>query len=284
MRRVVATLVGAAVMVPAVAWACGGGGDSGGGDSGSSGGGDSSSSSSDSGYSSSSSESTPACVDTTDVHGYRECTDFGAWRARRSAVAIEIGLVASAVDISGLTASGAIDHDGSMYTYRVVGEDLGGRVAAQGLALRTLLHGRTWYGGFESSFARLSAEERVETMEPRTTLTTRALGSSTALVVVGNRLWLDRTFDRAFSPVSLAAEVAGGVRLTSIEAESETGVCITTDRTIHGSPVVEARLRADWWISPSASLGAWSGTDLIARTPSIGLMYSSHLRAFDGTR
>ncbi|HUQ06504.1 MAG TPA: hypothetical protein VM261_28570 [Kofleriaceae bacterium] len=286
--KIIATLAGALLSIPAIAWACGGGGDSGGSSSGDSG---SSSSSSDSGGSDSSSTAAPACVDTTDVHGYRECSGFGTWRARRAAVAVELGMVSSFIDLSGVNASGTIEHsDGTSYSYKLVGEDFGmasGDLrAANGIALRTLVHGRHVYGGLESSFQFVSGEARtMATTDERAMLTPRLVGVTNALGVVGARRFADQLFGPlAPHGVSAGAELAAGVHMTALEAESHKGVCVTTDRTINVAPVVEARARVDLWFSPHMSLGLWTGADALTRSPSAGILLSSHFRPFDGTR
>ncbi len=279
----VAVVAPASLVAPAAAGSCGGGGggDGGGGSSGGDGGG---SSSSDDG---SSSSSAPACIDTTDVHGYRACTGFGAWRARRIGVAVELAAISSRVDLSGIEAGGDISHsDGTGYRYRVVGEDLGGQGVAHGVALRTLVHGRLLYAGVEASVAAVatSGAERMIT-DDGALLAPRVTGASTTLAVVGSRRFADQLLGPAAPRrLSLGAELGGGVRLTAVKAESVKGSCITVDHTLHGEAVLEARARADLWLSPHLALGLWGGTDLLARTPSAGLVLSSHLRAFDGTR
>jgi hypothetical protein len=282
--KIIATLAGALVAVPTLAWACGGGGDSG--DSGDSGG---DSSSSDSSGSDSSSTSTPACYDTTDVHGYRECSGFGTWRARRVAVAVELGVVSSFIDLSGVSTSGSISHsDGSTYRYKVVGEDFGDAGdlrAANGIALRTLVHGRNVYGGLESSFQLVDAERHLVYMESGAMLSPTITGTTNALAVVGTRRFADQLFGPlAPHGVSAGAELAAGVHMTAIEAESVKGDCVTIDRTIDANPVVEGRARVDLWFSPHLSLGVWTGADALTRSPSGGILLSSHFRPFDGTR
>ncbi|MBZ0236653.1 MAG: hypothetical protein K8M05_30275 [Deltaproteobacteria bacterium] len=282
MKRLVAFTAGALVAIPAIAWACGGGG----GDSGSSGG----DSGGDSGSSYSSSDSgtaAPSCHDTSDVHGYRECTGFGAWRARKVAVAVELAAVSSLVDLSGVTASGDIAHsDGSTYTYRVVGEDLASELrAAHGLALRTVLHGRHLYGGLESSYQFVDAEERRIYMESGAMLAPSVAGVTSVLGVVGARRFADQLLGPlAPHGVSAGAELGAGVRMTAIVAESQKGACITIDRTVDVAPAALARARVDLWLTPHLSMGLWGGTDLLTRAPSAGLVLSSHFRAYDGTR
>ena len=78
--------------------------------------------------------------------------------------------------------------------------------------------------------------------------------------------------------------IGAGVRMTAIEAESQKGACIETDRTIDVAPAVEARLRSDVWLTPHLSLGVHTGADILTRAPSLGIVLSSHFRAFDGTR
>jgi hypothetical protein len=285
--KLIAALASALLAVPAVAWACGGGGDSGGSSGGDSSG---SSSSSDSGGGDSSSTAVPACYDTTDVHGYRECSGFGTWRARRVAVAIELGAVSSFIDLSGVSASGNISHsDGSTYQYRLVGEDFGNDPgdlrAASGIALRTLVHGRHVYGGLESSFQFVDGERHLVYMDSGAMLSPRITGVTNALAVVGVRRFADQLFGPlAPHGVSVGAEAAAGVHMTAIEAESVKGACVTTDLTIDAAPVVEGRARVDLWLSPHMSLGLWTGADALTRSPSGGLLLSSHFRPFDGTR
>lgn len=84
--------------------------------------------------------------------------------------------------------------------------------------------------------------------------------------------------------MSAGAELGAGVRMTAIEAESQKGACVTTDRTLDIAPAVEARTRVDVWLSPHVSVGLWGGSDLLTQTPSAGLVLSSHFRAYDGTR
>lgn len=285
MKRLVAFTAGALVALPAIAWACGGGG---GGDSGSSGG-DSGGGDSGSSYSGSDSGGTaaPSCHDTSDVHGYRECTGFGAWRARRVAVAVELAAVSSLVDLSGVTATGDIAHsDGSTYTYRVVGEDFASDLrAAHGLGLRTLVHGRRLYGGLESSFQLVDAEERLIYMESGAMLAPRITGVTNVLGVLGARRFADQLLGPlAPHGVSAGAELGAGMRLTAVEAESVKGACVTIDRTVDVAPAVEARARVDLWFTPHLSMGVWGGTDLLTRAPSAGLVFASHFRAYDGTR
>jgi len=282
--RLVLVVSGALVAVPTIAWACGGGG---GGDSGSSGG-DSGGGDSGSSYSGSDSgTATPSCFDTSDVHGYRECTSFGAWRARKVAIAVELAAVSSLVDLSGVSAAGSIAHsDGSTYTYRVVGEDFADDLRpAHGLALRTLLHGRNLYGGLETSFQLVEAEERLLYMDSGAMLAPRVNGVTSTLVVVGARRFVDQLLGPlAPRGVSAGAELGAGLRMTALEAESRKGACITIDRTIDVAPAVEARARVDLWFTPHVSMGLWGGTDLVTRAPSAGLVFASHFRAYDGTR
>jgi hypothetical protein len=287
--KLIAAIASSALTVPSIAWACGGGGGDSGGDSGgSSSGGDSSSSSSDS-SSSSSGTTTPSCYDTTDVHGYRECTDFGAWRARRSAVAVEVGLVSSMVDLSSLSTSGDISHsDGSTYSYRIVGEDLGNDLLrpATGIALRTLVHGRHLYGGLESSFQFIDGApaQRIY-MDSGAMLSPRLTGVTSTLAVLGARRFADQLFGPlAPHGVSAGAELGAGVHMISVEADSVKGSCVTTDTSLDVSPVIAARARVDVWLSPYVSFGLWGGSDLLSRSPSAGLVISSHFRPFDGTR
>lgn len=270
------------------AWACGGGSD-GGSSSGSSGGGgsnDSSSSSGSSGYSGSVVESAPPCVDPSDIHGYRTCTGYGSWRARRVSFAVELALTSTVLDLSGIEAVGDISHDdGTSYRYRVVSEDLGGdEAAAGGLSVRALFYGRHIYGGQETGFAVVSADgaDRMDFAE-RTVLAPRVTSAITSAAVLGVRSFAGDAIGIPM-PITLGGELAGGVRMISVNAESTHGACIVNDSTVHIAPVLEARLRAELWLSPRVAFGVWGGTELVSGAPSAGLVLSSHVRAFDGAR
>jgi hypothetical protein len=117
----------------------------------------------------------------------------------------------------------------------------------------------------------------------RAVLTPRVTAATTSAAVLGVRSFAGDALGLPM-PVTLGGELAGGVRLISVDAESTHGACVVNDTTMHVAPVVEARLRADLWLSPRVALGAWGGSELISGAPSAGLVLSSHLRAFDGAR
>lgn len=278
---------GAALLArTAIAHACGGGSDGGGSSSGSSGGGDSG------GYYSSDDSSTavPACVDASDVHGYRTCSDYGAgWgqMAGLPAVSFELATWAAQVDLADVEVGGHISHSyGADYQYRVVGDDLGNEALAMGIKGRILGHGKrlgggtNLYGGVESGIAALGgAGSTVQTREMAdgtAMLTPRA----TMTFVAGGVLGVEHGSGR----LTLGGELMGGLRGVTVSAESQRGACITTETATALAGVVEGRVRADVWLTPWVTLGAYAGRDLFSGTTSGGVGIGGHLRAFDGTR
>jgi hypothetical protein len=262
-----------------VAHACGGGG---GGDSSS---GSSSSSSSDSGsyYSeSSSTPAEPACVDASDVHGYRSCTDYGRWSlsSKLPAISFELQSWTAMVDLSDVDVSGSIQHDlGTAYSYRVVAEDVGGREAlANGAKARILGHDRRGlYAGVETGFAALPRRaQSTMSIDPTTNLNARASMVYMGGIVAGYEQHLGR--------VTLGGEVMGGGRGVAITAESHRGACDTTETSHVMRGIIEARVRADLWVTPWITVGAYAGRDVFSAQTSAGLGVGGHLRAFDGGR
>lgn len=269
---------GALLARAAIAHACGGDG----GDSGSS-----SSSSSDSGsYDSSDSSGTyvPPCVDATDVHGYRACSDYGAgWgqMAALPAVSFELQTWAAQIDLRDVDVSGGISHTtGPDYQYRVVGEDLGNEAMAVGLKGRIMVHGKgAFYGGVESGFAALSTGDgaAARSMADNTAmLTPRAATAFFVGAVLGAETRMGR--------LTLAGEVLGGFRGVNVTAESHRGACETTETSIDPNALVEGRVRADVWVTPWVTLGAYAGRDVATESTSVGVGIGGHVRAFDGTR
>lgn len=262
----------------AIAHACGGGGSDGGSSSGSSG--DSGSSDSDSG-SSSSSESAPPCVDATDVNGYRTCAHYGGWglAARLPALSFELQTWSAQVDLADVDVGGTIHHDyGPDYNYRVVGKDLGGDALAVGVKARILGHRRGLYGGVEAGVAGVAADEvdQMAASDGSAMFAPRVTMLFTTGAVVG--------VERGFGRISLGSELMAGVRGVTVSAESHRGACETIETDVAVRGVVEARVRADVWLTPWVTVGAYAGRDVFGSQSTAGLGLGGHLRAFDGGR
>lgn len=263
----------------AVAAACGGDGDG----DGSSGG--NSSSSGDGGGSDSGATyvTIPACYDSSDVVGYRRCSSYGSrWAIPEHlpALALELTTWTARIDLADVEAGGAVHHSfGDDYNYRVVGADLGGSALANGLKLRLVGHHRGLYLGVEGAVAHLGADRRTTSMATSDGIT--AMTSSADTLVMGGAVV---GIARGYGRVALGAELMGGARGVVVEAESVRGACETTDTTVVGHAVVEGRVRADVWLTPWVTVGAYAGKDVLDGQASAGLSLGGHLRAFDGGR
>ncbi|MBK9037300.1 MAG: hypothetical protein IPL61_39665 [Myxococcales bacterium] len=277
--RVVVATVALGLVRVTVAHACGGSssGDSSSGSSSSDGGG---SSNSDSGYVTS---AAPACYDTTDVHGYRQCSSFGAGWAipeHMPALALELSTWSARVDFGDVDVGGTVHHSfGADYAYRVVGEDLGDQALATGAKLRLLGHRGRVYVGIEGGVAAVMADDRTQQMATSDAMT--SLRSSADTMIMGGAvLGVDHPMGR----LSLGAELMAGGQGLVVEATSVRGACETTERHVVGRGLVEGRVRADVWLTPWITVGGFAGKDVISGQTSAGLGIGGHIRAFDGGR
>jgi hypothetical protein len=76
---------------------------------------------------------------------------------------------------------------------------------------------------------------------------------------------------RAFS---VAADLAGGVRDTGVDSDYGNDV---GGRKME--PLLEARSRVDFWMSPSWTIGAIASTDMLVRNDlAVGVMLATHMR------
>ena len=263
----------AAPIEAAHASSCGGGGSDGGSSSSSS-----SSSSSDSSYDYAASSSTvePACVDTTDIHGYRTCTGYGRW-SMVVPLSFELGTTSTLLDLSRVAIDGQVEHPGAAYSYRVVGDDLGARATAVGLTARVLGHGRHGYAGLETGFATVA----IDAVGPVATSVGGTLAPRPAFVLTGGVVVGARTFA---GRLSLGGELMAGARALGVEVESRHDSCFVAETRYDVAAAIEARARADLWLSPWLSAGAYVGRDIRTRDTSAALLLGAHFSAFDGGR
>jgi hypothetical protein len=80
---------------------------------------------------------------------------------------------------------------------------------------------------------------------------------------------------------TLAAEVVGGIRMTSLSVESTYGTCVLGDTHRHYTTFVEPRLHLGFWLSPWVSIGGFAGGDLTGDSQVAGASLAFHVRAFD---
>ncbi len=272
---------------PVHAGTCGGGSGGGGGGGGSSGGGGGSSGGSSSSSSSGSSSSAPACHDSTDIVGYRECTGYGRWGANLGIplLIFEVGMNVQAFASPLGERDGRVEHGEQEFSYRVV--DPGGASApAKATAVMTTLRvgagGRGIYGAAEVELGGLvSDSSRAEmitrgevgapTIEQTSTLAFGALG------VLGAQGSTRRA--------TFGVELVGGVRGVIYHYESRYLACQQTESIATSRPVLEARARASIWLSPVINAGVVVGSSVIDRGAFMGGVFlGANTRAFAGLR
>jgi hypothetical protein len=250
---------------------CGGGG--GGSSSGDS---DSGSSSSDSGssFSDSSSDSgssAPACTDETDIVGYRRCTRYGRWSSRRTVpVLLEFGTATRRFASPLREATGSLSHENESFTYRVVGQPSGSSAPAPdaatvttarlgvGLPRGLYLAAEVELGGLSRTAGRAEMTSAGMFGAPSITPTSSVVAGTFAVAGIHGALG-------AAGRTSLGAEVAGGVRSITYNYESRYLSCVSTTSHAVSSPILEARARAQLWLSPFVNLGASAGASVLDR-------------------
>lgn len=270
----------------AAASPCGGGGGSSGG---SSSGGSSSSGGGGSSDSDSSSSSRPACVEESDIVGYRKCTGYGVWATsmRIPRLIFHMGMATRQAPslIGGRT--GHVEHDGEEFAYRTLTPPAaGGAGFDQELTftMRTgigLPHGLFVAADFEVgglvSPAAASAEMMTSGARGMPSIDQRNGMVINATGVAG--------YQRPTSIGNFGVELAGGVRSVSYAFDSAYGACEQTTTIRASAPILEARARAEHWLNPWVALGAAVGTSLVDRGAWMGSLYLGvQTRAFGGGR
>jgi hypothetical protein len=247
------------------------------------GGDDSSSSSSDSSDSSSSTPSEPACVESTDIHGYRHCTQFGAWgrNAKWPTLHVEIGSAMRRFASPLGERIGTVTHGLEAFQYRVIAPQAGAAldtaVVGQlrlGVELR---HGL--YLGVEGeaggvTHGRADAEMMSAGERGAPELVASHVLLFGGLAVVGARTRI--------GALDLGLEAAGGAHLVVYGYESHYFACDTTTSITEVMPALEARARAAVWATPFLSLGVTAGKSLIDSAWIGGVSLGFTSRAFGG--
>lgn len=270
----------------------GGGSSSGGGGSVSSGGGGSYSggggyvSSSDSGSSAST-----ACVDDSDVVGFRHCTKFGAWAAnmRLPKFFVELGSSMRAFQSGLPDRTGTVQHGLEQFSYRVVMPTSSSGGASRDVAMLSdvrmgvgLPH--NLYTGFDLELGGLVAPA---TATAEMTTTPGAYGSPN--VSQGNGMVIGFSGIAGYRAVgrrgSLAIEGAGGLRSVRYKFDSSYHDCATSTTIVDNRSVVEARARAEVWLNPWLTAGVTLGSNVLERDDWMaGIYLGAHSRAFAGGR
>lgn len=181
--------------------------------------------------------------------------------------------------------TGHVSHDGQAFAYRTVmpagesGDDLS-MVSTLRIGIGL---GRSFYIAMEAEAGGLVAPAAASAEM----MSSGALGSPTvrqarglvvnAYGVIGARAQTKRG--------TLGVELAGGTRTVQYTYESNYGACETTSSVRGVAPVLEARVRAEHWLSPWISVGASFGSNVVERGSWMGGAYFGfHSRAFAGGR
>lgn len=248
---------------------------------------DSSSSSSSSSSSDSSSDSStpsePACVETSDIHGYRRCTQFGVWgrNARWPAISIELGAATRQFASPRGTHTGTVTHGAESFTYRTIDprepSALDTAVVGKlrvGVGLR---HGL--YVAVEGEAGALTSTGAEAEMMSTGLLGAPEISAAHAVVLgglavagVGTRL----------GALDLGVEAAGGAHVLVSNYESHYLACETTTSITQVVPALEARARAALWATPFLSVGLTAGKSLIDDAWVGGVSFGFSSRAFGG--
>jgi hypothetical protein len=269
------------------------GGSSGGGSSsGGSSSGSSSSSSGDSGYSSSSSStesapSAPACVDESDVHGFRHCTGFGTWATATVVprIFIELGSSVRSFESGLADRSGSITHDTERFSYRVV---MPASESQRDVAvMSTFRFGagitKRMYAGVQGELGGLAAPASANAEMT----STGTYGAPTVQQGAGLVLGVQGIAGYRVSGKrgSLALEGGGGVRAVRYTFDSSYHNCVTTTTIGSTRPVAEASVRGELWLNPWIAAGAVIGANALgANDWQAGVFFGFHTRAFAGGR
>jgi hypothetical protein len=200
-------------------------------------------------------------------------------------LAVEVGTSVRTLATGRMSFHGEVDHgDMGGYRFSMTPRDSDAvDAAAVAFDLRAL-GGRTLYGGAELSVGGVSTASSLDMTLTIDDPAAQAAETSPELslfvssgVFAGVRTRL--------GPITLSGEAFGGVRLISAHVESRYGECVTTATATDVSPAAELRARADLWVSPWFSLGAFAGQDILQpEVRALGVYFGGHVRAFDGMR
>jgi len=263
---------------------CGGGGGSSGGSSGSSGG-SSGGAGASSSYGDSGSSSTTACVDSTDIVGYRQCTHYGKWASnlRFPNLILEIGMVMREFASPLGARNGSVTHDDETFAFRVVEPTSSGGAAPRDPAMAFAL--RLGVGLPSHLYLAVDGEFGVAGDDARATMLDSGVRGSptirpTSVTLLGGDVALGIA-GRA-GHLTLGAEVAGGGRTLMYNYASTYGACEQKTSILATTGVVEARVRGGWWFTPFAQLGMTAGKSLIDDSWMGGVFLNAQSHAFGG--
>lgn len=226
--------------------------------------------------------STPACVESSDVHGYRTCTPFGKWgrSARWPSLFVSAGTAMRRFASPLQTTEAAVTHGAESFRYRVTRPEraaLDTAVVAQVRAGVGLRHG--FYGAIELEAGGLADGGNEAEMMSSGILGMPEIRAA-GVAVLGGGIVLGARFRTGVLDAGL--EGVAGVRTLVYQYESHYLACETTSSITATTPVFEARGRAALWVTPFISLGVTAGRSLVDDAWITGLHLGASTRAFGG--
>ena len=208
------------------------------------------------------------CNDATDIVGYRQCYRFGVWAMKSwiPPLIFELGTTVRRAPSALGEAHGEVTHQGETFRFRAIGSPAGEASARETTVLSTLrvgfglarglyLAGELELGGVAQPAARVEITPTdaplAPTIQPTSSLTVGGLA------VAG--------FHGALGGGTVGVELAGGVRSISYAYESHLLASTAHASLSATSPVLEPRVRAQGWLSPFVSVGAFAGASVLER-------------------
>jgi len=225
-------------------------------------------------------DSTPACINTTDIVGRSECKSFGTWDAsERPRLRIGMGSSVSVFGANDLSFQGQADHDHKV-SYRLENSQPDIPSEAVAAAVDTWVTApvnRHMYIGTVFSMGVVSLPETVPTVVNGLTVDTQgamylAFGGLAGVSV-------------PLGPLTLRGEAMVGHRFVVLGVETRQDDCVDNSSVHAGQWMVRPQVAVEAWLTPRVSAGITASTDAFReRDVSGGMFLQLHTTAFDGTR
>lgn len=162
-------------------------------------------------------------------------------------------------------ATGTVDHEGQLFSYRMIEPEtaasapadtalVGQLRASVGLPLGFYAGGEAELGVIANSRAAAEMTSSGE-LGPMPDIARTSVTTWGGAAIAG--------FSARLGPLTGSLESAGGFRAVSYTVRSTYGACITGNTTTLAEPVLEGRVRAAAWVTPHVAVGGTYGKSLI---------------------
>jgi len=227
----------------------------------------------------------PPCREVSDIVGYERCTSYGAgWSIERTfPFRVDGGLDYLALDPRGRTFKGSFGA-GEPGSFRYSGDSVRGPLVALMLEVRpSILIISGLYAGFEfgagAGHGNLPRVTTADGWQVDASATGANVFFANAGAAAGYRIPAGRLAIRfeAMAGLRIATAYQGAVSGAS-PSPRQASVTLATG-------VIEPRLALDVWLSPSMTVSAFAGVNVLGLGDrSFGLAFGFHKRTFDGAR